>query len=48
MIAFRGVSKRFGERGELAVRDVDLEVRAGEILVLLGGGGLDPETHGPR
>ena len=44
MIAFRGVSKRFGERGEFAVRDVDLEVHAGEILVLLGSSGSGKTT----
>jgi ATPase subunit of ABC transporter with duplicated ATPase domains len=36
-LEFRGIIKRFG--GTLAVDQVDLEVRGGEILALLGENG---------
>ncbi len=44
MISFAGVSKRFGDNGDFAVRDVTLDVRAGEILVLLGSSGSGKTT----
>jgi ribose transport system ATP-binding protein len=42
VLAFRGVSKRFG--GTLAVDGIDLDVRPGEILALLGENGAGKST----
>ena len=42
VVAFRGVSKRFG--GTLAVDNVDLDVRQGEIHALLGANGAGKST----
>ena len=42
LVEFRGVSKKFG--GQTAVDDVDLEIRDGELLVLLGPSGSGKTT----
>lgn len=44
MIAFENVSKSFAGGDGFAVRDVSLEVRAGETLVLLGSSGSGKTT----
>ena len=44
MISFRGVSKSFAGRDDRALDDVTLEVREGEILVLLGSSGSGKTT----
>jgi osmoprotectant transport system ATP-binding protein len=44
MIAFENVSKSFTGGDGFAVRDVSLEVRAGETLVLLGSSGSGKTT----
>ena len=43
MIALQGVTKSFGG-GDLAVRSLDLEVRKGELLALVGGSGSGKTT----
>jgi ribose transport system ATP-binding protein len=42
VLTFRGVVKRFG--GTVAVDDVDLDVRSGEVLALLGENGAGKST----
>ena len=42
MLEFRGITKRF--EGTLALDDVHLELRAGEILALLGENGAGKST----
>jgi ribose transport system ATP-binding protein len=42
ILSFRGLTKRFG--GTLAVRDLDLDIRQGEIHALLGANGAGKST----
>src|ERR1700736_490 len=42
ILSFRGVTKRFG--GTLAVREIDLDIRQGEIHALLGANGAGKST----
>src|SRR5271170_6763603 len=42
ILALRGLSKRFG--GTRALRHVDLELRRGEVLALLGANGAGKST----
>ncbi len=42
LVELRGISKRFG--GVIACREIDLEVRAGEVLALLGENGAGKST----
>jgi ribose transport system ATP-binding protein len=42
ILSFRGVTKRFG--GTLAVHDVDLDIRPGEVHALLGANGAGKST----
>jgi ribose transport system ATP-binding protein len=42
LVELRGIGKRFG--GVVACRDIDLEVRAGEVLALLGENGAGKST----
>jgi ribose transport system ATP-binding protein len=42
ILSFRGVTKRFG--GTVAVRDVDLDLRPGEVHALLGANGAGKST----
>ncbi|KPI18383.1 Monosaccharide-transporting ATPase [Actinobacteria bacterium OK074] len=42
LVAVRGLSKRFG--GTLALADVDLDIRAGSVLALLGHNGAGKST----
>src|ERR1700716_727251 len=42
LLTFRGVTKRFG--GALAVHEIDLDVRQGEVHALLGANGAGKST----
>src|SRR5438477_8352645 len=42
LLSFRGVTKRFG--GTLAVHEIDLDVRQGEVHALLGANGAGKST----
>ena len=42
ILSFRGVTKRFG--GTLAVHDVDLDIRPGDVHALLGANGAGKST----
>ena len=42
LVSVRGLSKRFGAL--TALRDVDLDIRAGEVLALLGDNGAGKST----
>ena len=42
LLSFRGVTKRFG--GTLAVHEIDLDFRQGEVHALLGANGAGKST----
>src|SRR4051794_21656525 len=44
MIVLDGLCKRYAAGGDYAVRDVNLRVAPGELLVLLGGSGCGKTT----
>ncbi len=44
VVSLRGVSKRYGEHGPLAVSSLDIDIEPGEILCLLGPSGCGKTT----